>query len=172
MGGARNDAELAKLLAPRVMKGLQIMGEEHLEPDIRDQIQGRLSKDYTWYRNGGPGSLSESWSTQSETYGGILMGSMKTYYDSSKLAHDPWGRHMTPSVWVDSEYHVHYPSRIEEIEDMATLIDKGRGGPLFGPDNPTMDETNFWAGGVIPSFDSNRRAWIKSGLTKAGLKVL
>ena len=49
---------------------------------------------------------------------------------------------------------------------MASLIDKGLGGMLFGPDNPTMQPTGFWDFGVIPQFLSNQRQWITAGFKK------
>ena len=54
---------------------------------------------------------------------------------------------------------------------LKPLIDKGLGGMLFGPDNPTREATNFWDM-VLTDFHSNERQWITAGLLAAGLPVM
>lgn len=173
---ACNDAELAIMLAEPVMKGLQIMGEQYLEPKIEQVIDIHTHRG-SIYVAGQGGSLSRAWSTKTSVGGGFNLGSMETYYDSGKLGHDSVrGQHITPLEIVrfsDVEGEIYQAIGYQEsVEDMATLIDKGLGGMLLGPDNPTRIPTGFWDYGVIPQFKSNQRAWITAGLTAAGLTVM
>ena len=173
---ACNDAELAAMLAPPVMEGLKIMGEQYLEPKIEQVIDMHTHRG-SMYVAGQGGSLSRAWSTKTSVGGGFNLGSMETYYDSGKLGHvSVRGQHMTPLEIVrfsDVEGETYQAIGYQEsVEDMATLIDKGLGGMLLGPDNPTRIPTGFWDYGVIPQFKSNQRAWITAGLTAAGLTVM
>lgn len=161
---ASNDAELAAMLAPAVMAGLQSMGEGDLEPAIENIINALTHRGS--YFVGGGGSLSEAWSTKSYVSGGINLGEMETYYDSSKLAHRAAvGQHTTPD---DIDRNVRNGG---DVSDMATLIDRGLGGMLFGPDNPTREATNFWDV-VLSHFKSNGDAWIRASLIAAGLPLV
>lgn len=159
---AMNDAQLAKELAPHVMRGLKIMSEESLEPEIEKIIESnthRSNAEEPWYDAGGAGSLSQAWSNKVSTMGSISgMGVLRTYYDSDKLIYDDFGKHQSP--WAGGE----------KITDMATLIDLGKGGLLWGDDNPTRTPTHFWDK-VIATFESNQYRWIKDGLKRAGLNV-
>lgn len=161
---ACNDAELAAILAPAVTAGLIIAGEVNVRPMIRAEIAGRVGRGS--YPANGSGSLSEAWTVEGSEEGEL--GGMTVYYDPGKLAYDTSiGKHVTPvSAYVERDME------LEAITDMATLIDQGLGGMLFGPDNPTRQATNFWEGGVIPQFKSGAYEWIKSGLISAGLPVI
>lgn len=174
---ACNDAELAAMLALPVMEGLKIVGEQYLEPKIEQVIDMHTHRG-SMYVAGQGGSLSRAWSTKTSVGGGFNLGTMETYYDSSKLAHTDSirGQHMTPLEIVrfsDVEGETYQAVGFQEnVSDMATLIDKGLGGMLLGPDNPTRIPTGFWDYGVIPQFKSNQRDWITAGLTAAGLTVM
>lgn len=173
---ACNDAELAAMLAPPVMEGLKIVGEQYLEPKIEQVIDMHTHRG-SMYAAGQGGSLSRAWSTKISVGGGFNLGSMETYYDSGKLGHDSMrGQHITPLEIVrfnDVEGETYQAVGFQEsVSDMATLIDKGLGGLLLGPDNPTRIPTGFWDYGVMPQFKSNQRAWITAGLTAAGLTVM
>lgn len=179
---ARNNRELAHMLAPAVMNGLKIMAEEYLEPDIRSNIHNRVDRGVKGgYRANADGSLSQAWNTDVEvSISPYVLGVLTTYYDSDKLIYDDEYQY----YMCESEYGYHIAgvygkhtspynySRGEDIEDMASLIDLGLGGPLYGRHNPTRRATHFWDSGVIPSFESHNRSWIKSGLRQAGLKVI
>lgn len=167
---ASNDAELAAMLAPPVMEGLKIVGEQYLEPRIEQIINVHTNRG-SMYNAGQGGSLSRAWTTKVSIGAGFNLGSMETYYDSSKLSYNSGvGQHITPdSAWMD---RTSLPDNPEAISDMASLIDKGLGGMLFGPDNPTRYPTGFWDYGVIPQFKANERAWITAGLIAAGLPVM
>lgn len=166
---ACNDAELAAMLAPPVMEGLKIVGEQFLEPKIEQDINMRTGRG-SFYASGQGGSLSRAWTTKVAVGGGFNLGSMETYYDSAKLTYNSGrGQHITPdSAWMD---RTSLPNDPEAISDMASLIDKGLGGMLFGPDNPTREATNFWDM-VLTDFRSNERQWITAGLLAAGLPVM
>ena len=144
-GIASNDAELEAILAPAVMEGLQIAGEFDLEPLIQNIISSATHRG-SFYSAGGGGSLQDAWTTV--CYGGAGLGEMETYYDSSKLLYDGG-----------------------DVEDMASLIDQGLGGMLFGPDNPTRHPTMFWDA-VISQFQAEGYEMIKKGLIAAGLPVM
>ena len=167
---ACNDAELAAMLAPPVMEGLKIMGEQFLEPRIEQIIDTHTHRGSV-YSAGQGGSLSRAWTTKVAVGGGFDLGTMETYYDSSKLSYNSGiGQHITPdSAWMDRSS---LPNDPEAISDMASLIDKGLGGMLFGPENPTRIPTGFWDFGVIPQFVANQRQWITAGLLAAGLPVM
>ena len=169
MGGiASNDAELAAILAPAVIEGLQIMGQWDLEPLIQNIISSATHRG-TFYQAGGSGSLQDAWTTVSYVDGGMEMGEMETYYDSAKLGHNSsTGQHITPD---DAFFERSGFDDPEAIEDMASLIDKGLGGMLFGPDNPTRHPTMFWDA-VLAQFKSEGYDMIKRGLTAAGLPVM
>ena len=124
----------------------------------------------SFYTSGQGGSLSRAWTTKVAVGGGFNLGSMETDYDSAKLTYDSGrGPHITPdSAWMD---RTSLPNDPEAISDMASLIDKGLGGMLFGPDNPTREATNFWDM-VLTDFRSNERQWITAGLLAAGLPVM
>lgn len=164
---ACNDAELAAILAPAVTAGLIIAGETNIRPMIRAEIAGKVKRG-SYPANGG-GSLSEAWTVEGSEEGEL--GGMTVYYDPGKLAYDSGiGKHITPdNAWMERSS---LPDDPEAITDMATLIDQGLGGMLFGPGNPTRKATNFWIGGVIPQFKSGAYEWIKSGLISAGLPVV
>ena len=166
---ACNDAELAAILAPPVMEGLQIMGQWDLEPLIQNIISSATHRG-SFYSAGGGGSLQDAWTTVSYVGGGMVLGEMETYYDSAKLTYDSGrGQHITPdSAWMD---RTSLPSDPEAISDMASLIDQGLGGMLFGPDNPTRHPTLFWDA-VISQFKSEGYTMIKNGLLAAGLPVM
>ena len=166
---ACNDAELAAMLAPPVMEGLKIVGEQYLEPKIEQIIDIHTHRGSV-YSAGQGGSLSRAWTTKVAVGGGFNLGSMETYYDSGKLSYNSGiGQHITPdSAWMDRTSLSNNP---EAISDMASLIDKGLGGMLFGPDNPTREATNFWDM-VLTDFHSNERQWITAGLLAAGLPVM
>lgn len=168
MGGiASNDAELQALLAPAVIEGLMIMGEGDLQDLIRDVISGATHRG-SFYHGGGGGSLEQAWSTQAGA-GGEGMGEMETYYDSGKLGYNSGtGQHITPdSVYLERSGF----DSPEAISDMATLIDKGLGGMLFGADNPTRQATNFWSE-VISDFQGRADGMIRKGLLAAGLPLV
>ena len=173
---ASNDAELAAILTEPVMRGLQIVGEEYLEPKIEEVINTHTHRG-SMYAAGQGGSLSRAWSTLTTYGGGFNLGVMETYYDKSKLGYDSVrGQHITPLEIVrfdDVEGETYQAIGYQEsVSDMASLIDKGLGGMLLGPDNPTRTPTGFWDFGVIPQFKANQRAWITAGLTAAGLDVI
>ena len=169
MGGiASNDAELAAILAPAVMEGLQIMGQWDLEPLIQNIISSATHRG-TFYQAGGGGSLQDAWTTVSNVDGGMTMGEMETYYDSAKLGYDSGrGQHITPDSAFLERSGFDDP---EAIEDMASLIDKGLGGMLFGPDNPTRHPTMFWDA-IIAQFQAEGSGMIRKGLLAAGLPVI
>ena len=168
MGGiASNDAELEAILAPAVMEGLQIMGEWDLEPLIQNIISSATHRG-SFYQAGGGGSLQDAWTTVCYG-GGTGMGEMETYYDSAKLGYDSGrGQHITPDDAFFERSNFDDP---EAIEDMATLIDKGLGGMLFGPDNPTRHPTMFWDA-IISQFQSEGDGMIRKGLLAAGLPLV
>lgn len=168
MGGiASNDAELEAILAPAVMEGLQIMGEWDLEPLIQNIISSATHRG-SFYQAGGGGSLQDAWTTVCYG-GGTGMGEMETYYDSAKLGYDSGrGQHITPDDVFFERSGFDDP---EAIEDMATLIDKGLGGMLFGYDNPTRHPTQFWDA-VIAQFQSEGNSMIRKGLIAAGLPIM
>lgn len=167
MGGiASNDAELEAILAPAVMEGLQIAGEFDLEPLIQNIISSATHRG-SFYSAGGGGSLQDAWMTV--CYGGAGLGEMETYYDSSKLTYDSGrGQHITPDSAFFERSGFDDP---EAIEDMASLIDQGLGGMLFGPDNPTRHPTMFWDA-VLSQFKAEGYEMIKKGLIAAGLPVM
>ena len=168
MGGiASNDAELEAILAPAVMEGLQIMGEWDLEPLIQNIISSATHRG-SFYQAGGGGSLQDAWTTVCYG-GGTGMGEMETYYDSAKLGYDSGrGQHITPDDAFFERSNFDDP---EAIEDMATLIDKGLGGMLFGYDNPTRHPARFWDA-IIAQFQSEGDSMIRKGLIAAGLPVM
>lgn len=167
-GIASNDAELEAILAPAVMEGLQIMGQFDLEPLIQNIISSVTHRG-SMYSAGGGGSLQDAWTTVSYG-GGVGLGEMETYYDSAKLSYDSGrGQHITPdNAWMDRST---LPDDPEAIEDMASLIDLGLGGMLFGPDNPTRHPTMFWDA-VLAQFKSEGYEMIRKGLIAAGLPVI
>jgi hypothetical protein len=169
MGGiASNDAELAAILAPAVVQGLQIMGEGDLEPLIQDIISSATHRG-SFYQAGGGGSLERAWTTKSNVGGGMELGEMETHYDSAKLSYDSGrGQHITPDSVFFERSGFDDP---EAIEDMASLIDQGLGGMLFGPDNPTRHPTMFWDA-VLSQFKAEGYEMIKKGLIAAGLPVM
>ena len=169
MGGiASNDVELEAILAPAVMEGLQIMGESDLEELIKDIISSATHRG-SFYQAGHGGSLEQAWTTTSHVDMGAGMGEMETYYDSRKLTYNSsTGQHITPD---DAFFERSGFDDPEAIEDMASLIDKGLGGMLFGPDNPTRHPTMFWDA-VISQFQSEGYDMIKKGLIAAGLPVM
>lgn len=169
MGGiASNDAELEAILAPAVMQGLQIMGEYDLEPLIQNVISSATHRG-NFYQAGGGGSLQDAWTTVSYA-GGAGMGEMETYYDSAKLTYDSGrGQHITPNL--DSEGNYRHVYSAGAITDMASLIDQGLGGMLFGPDNPTRHPTMFWDA-VVAQFKSEGYEMIRRGLLAAGLPLI
>lgn len=158
---ACNDAELAAMLAPPVMEGLQIMGQWDLEPLIQNIVSSATHRG-SFYSAGEGGSLQNAWTTVSYVTGGMVLGEMETYYDSRKLTYDSSrGQHITPDGFNYSE----------QIKDMASLIDQGGGGMLFGPDNPTRYPTMFW-NAVIAQFQSEGDKMIRNGLLAAGLPLI
>ena len=169
MGGiASNDAELEAILAPAVMEGLQIMGEWDLEPLIQNIISSATHRG-SFYQAGGGGSLQDAWTTVCYG-GGTGMGEMETYYDSAKLGYNSnRGQHTTPDL--DSEGNYRHVYNAGSITDMASLIDQGLGGMLFGYDNPTRYPTEFWDA-VIAQFQSEGNSMIRKGLIAAGLPVM
>ena len=169
MGGiASNDAELEAILAPAVIEGLMIMGESDLEPLIQDLI-GDTTHRGSFYQAGGGGSLEQAWTTESSIGGGMELGEMETHYDSGKLSYDSGrGQHITPDDVFFERSNFDDP---EAIEDMATLIDKGLGGMLFGYDNPTRHPAGFWDA-IIARFQSEGDSMIRKGLIAAGLPVM
>ena len=169
MGGiASNDAELAAILAPAVMEGLQIMGQWDLEPLIQNIISSATHRG-SFYSAGGGGSLQNAWTTVSNVGGGMELGEMETYYDSSKLSYDSGrGQHITPDDAFFDRSGFNDP---EAISDMASLIDQGLGGMLFGPDNPTRHPTMFWDA-VISQLQSEGDGMIRKGLLAAGLPLV
>ena len=165
---ASNDAELANILAGPVMEGLQIMGQWDLEPLIQNIISSDTHRG-SFYSAGGGGSLQDAWTTVSTVSGGMIMGEMETYYDSSKLTYDSGrGQHITPDSAFLNRSGFDDP---EAITDMASLIDKGLGGMLFGYTNPTRQPTMFWDA-VISQFKSEADGMIRKGLIAAGLPVI
>ena len=168
MGGiASNDAELEAILAPAVMEGLQIMGEWDLEPLIQNIISSATHRG-SFYSAGGGGSLQDAWTTVCYG-GGTGLGEMETYYDSAKLGYDSGrGQHITPDSVFFERSGFDDP---EAISDMASLIDQGLGGMLFGPDNPTRHPTMFWDA-VLSQFKAEGYEMIKKGLIAAGLPVM
>ena len=60
---ACNDAELAAILAPPVMEGLKIVGEQFLEPRIEQDINMRTGRD-SFYASRQGGSLYRAWTTK------------------------------------------------------------------------------------------------------------
>lgn len=166
-GTASNDAELAAILAGPVMQGMQIVGEMFIEPEIGIVVGMKTGRGSGQYQGGGGfGSLSQSWTTKTSVGGGFDLGTMETYYDSSKLSHIPsMGIHETPD-YLDRPI---YSSGA--IDDMASLIDLGLGGMLFGPDNPTREATHFWDL-VLNKYRISERRWITAGLRSAGLPVM
>lgn len=164
---AKNDDELIRMLAKPVVNGLKFMGKTHLEKEIENVVNQNTHRG-SYYADSKSGSLAMAWTTESEVGFSAVLGSMETYYDASKLEYASWGRHQTPEedMWYDRTF-----DNIERISDMATLIDQGLGGSLFGENNPTRVPTNFWQQ-VIDSFDANQRKWITHGFRMSGLKVL
>lgn len=170
MGGiASNDAELEAILAPAVIEGLLIMAEGDLEPLIENVINGATHRG-NFYSAGGAGSLSQAWTSEGYVGAGAGMGQIETHYDPRKITHDSGrGQHITPdNAWMDRQS---LPNDPEAIYDMATLIDKGLGGMLFGPDNPTRQPTMFWSE-VISQFQSRADGMIRKGLIAAGLPLV
>lgn len=159
---AENDAQLKAMLMPAIHQALVNMGEDEMIPMMEAHIclvTGRGN----WYDAGGAGSLSQAWSV--ENYGdGILFT-----YDSDKLAYDDiMGRHTTP-IGAGQNYDMSGNS--ERVEDMASLIDLGLGGMLFGNGNPTQKPTHFWDA-FMDDWESNKRSWVIAGLESVGLPVV
>lgn len=162
---ARNDKEVAKMLSQPVMEGLQVMAEKYLKPEISEQVSQRSPRGN--FSTGMGGGLSDSWSWDSlASLMGFQLGEFRFYYDPSKLSYDPRGRHQTPED-IAQERGI----AVERVTDIASIVDLGLGGSLFGEFNPTRTPTYFWGEGVIPSFESHMREWIKDGLTSVGLSV-
>ena len=165
---ASNDAELAAILAPAVMEGLQIMGEGDLEPIIQNIISSATHRG-SFYSGGGAGSLEQAWTTKTAVGSGMQLGEMETYYDAGKLTYNSGtGQHITPDSAFLNRSGFDDP---EAISDMASLIDKGLGGMLFGYTNPTRQPTMFWDA-VISQFQSEADGIIRKGLIAAGLPVI
>ena len=166
---ACNDAELAAMLAGPVMEGLKIVGEEFIQPKIEQVIDMKTNRGNI-YAAGQGGSLSRAWTTKTSVGAGFNLGTMETYYDSGKLSYDSVrGQHMTPELNEDGNFRHIYSVGV--ITDMASLIDLGQGGMLFGPDNPTREATHFWDM-VLGVYRSSERMWITAGLRAAGLPVM
>ena len=168
---ACNDAELAAMLAPPVMRGLQAVGEMFIEPEIGVQVgmhtgRGSIYQAHT----GASGSLSRAWTTKTTVGSGFNLGVMETYYDSGKLTYDASiGQHITPNLDSEDNYRHVYNAGV--ISDMASLIIQGGGGMLFGPDNPTRIPSDFWTP-LLQQVRANERRWVTAGLRMAGLSVM
>lgn len=54
------------------------------------------------------------------------------------------------------------------LGNFADLITQGRGGKLFGEDNPTRTPRDFWST-YENIVDNNWESWIKAGFRQAGL---
>lgn len=159
---ACNDAEVIAMLTPAVQEALMIMAESEMKPMMEAHVclvTGRGE----WYDAGGAGSLSQAWTV--DNFGnGIMFG-----YDSSLLTYDDiMGRHTTP---IGAGQYYEMSGSSERVEDMASLIDLGLGGRLFGNGNPTQTPTHFWDA-FLDDWVSNRRSWIISGLEAVGLPVV
>ena len=146
---------------------------EEWSDDFQPLIQNIISSAThrgSFYSAGGGGSLQDAWTTVSTVSGGMIMGEMETYYDSSKLTYDSGrGQHITPdSAWMD---RTSLPNDPEAISDMASLIDKGLGGMLFGPVSPTREATHFWDL-ALAKYRASERRWVTAGLRSAGLPVM
>ena len=170
---ASNDAELAAMLAPPVMQGLQIVGETNLEPDAYNVINSKVGRG-SWYVPNIGGSLSRAWTTQTSVGAGFNLGVMEFYFDNSKVSHvvsDLQGQHVTPRWISDGRGGVYENYDFETADNIAEIIDLGLGGMKLGPKNPTRTATNFWDV-MLTNFRSNQRKWITAGLRAAGLPVM
>jgi len=168
---ASNDAELAAMLAPPVMQGLKIVGETYLEPEAYTVIGSRVGRGHQYQANIG-GSLSRAWTTKTFVGAGFNLGTMEFYFDNDKVSHiAKTGQHVTPQFINDGHGGVYENYDFEEAENIAEIIDLGRGGMKLGPDNPTRQATHFWDV-LLNTYRSNNRAWITAGLTAAGLDVV
>ena len=159
---ASNYSELCAMLLPAVKTALTNMAESEMLSQMEAEVcmvTGRGD----WYDAGGAGSLSQAWSV--ENFGDGVMFT----YDSSRLVHDDiMGRHTTP---IGAGQYYDMSGKSESIDDMATLIDLGLGGMLFGKGNPTQKPTHFWDA-FMDSWDANKRKWIIAGLEGVGLPVV
>lgn len=170
---ASNDAELAAMLAGPVMQGMQIVGEMFIEPEIGIVVGIKTGRGSGKYQGGGGfGSLSQSWTTKTSVGAGFNLGVMETYYDSSKLSHIPsMGIHTTPDLDDRENGNFRHVYNGGDINDMASLIDLGLGGMLFGPVNPTREATHFWDL-ALAKYRASERRWVTAGLRSAGLPVM
>lgn len=153
MRAASNDAELARLLKPEFMRGLEVLGKDVVETGIEETISAEMTGGSTYSPNGA-GSVSQAWST--EVTGDGELGKMDTHYDSSKL------------YYGDGHHEGAYSG--EQITDMMSLLDENRVGTLFGVDNPAMEHEGLWDR-VIENWEYYMRRKIVSALRSVGIKI-
>lgn len=168
---ASNYSELCAMLLPPVKKALRMVGEDYMMPVIETDINLVTGRGDFYQWGSGAGSLSQAWSV-SDAGDGI-----EFHYDSGKLIYvSAMGKHMTPDVqnsqnaeneFVSARHFVNQ----EKVEDMASLIDLGLGGRLFGNGNPTQTPTHFWDM-FIDDWNGNKRSWVVTGLEAVGLPVV
>lgn len=161
---ASNKAELVAMLMPAVKQALTIVGEDYMKPVMETDVNLATGRGDYYVWGSGAGSLSQAWEVFPSATG------IEFRYDSSKLVYDARvGKHITPAGQYDEEtgrvaFHA------EKVSDMASLIDLGLGGRIFGNGNPTQTPTHFWDT-FIDDWRGNRRNWIITGLEAVGLPV-
>lgn len=160
---ASNDAELIAMLKPAVQQALMIVGEDYMKPTMEAHVTLVTGRGDYYDYSGGAGSLAQAWTTNPIGDGVDFM------YDSSLLSYDDIiGRHTTP---IGAGQHYEMSGNSERVEDMASLIDLGLGGNLFGRGNPTQSATHFWDA-FLDDWESNKRNWVIAGLEAVGLPVV
>lgn len=160
------------MIEAAAMKALENVGKFYMETTIAEEIEQATHRGEMYVWGGGDGSLSQAWST-------VPYGNTITFmYDSSKLDYiSAMGKHMTPdtqnSINAEKSYVSSKSYNQEKVTDMATLIDLGKGGNLFGKGkaNPTHEATHFWDA-FIDDWDLNKRRWIIDELEAVGLPVV
>ena len=169
---ACNDAELAAILAPPVMQGLKIVGEQFMEPEMSIIVNMKTGRG-NQYSAGGAGSLSQAWTTQTSIGAGMALGTMEFYFDKAKAPAiiDPQGQHITPRWINNGDGSVRENKVFIKANNIAAIIDEGLGGMKLGPDNPTRQATHFWDL-MLNKYRSSERRWITAGLRSAGLPVM
>ena len=168
---ASNDAELAAILAPPVMQGLQIVGDMFISPMAEIEISSRVGRGSQYVANQG-GSLSRAWTTKTSIGGGFNLGTMEFYFDKGKVSHvASTGQHVTPQWINDGHGGVYENYDFETADNIAAIVELGGGGFKLGPENPTFQATHFWDA-MLSRYRSSERRWITAGLRSAGLPVM